>query len=280
MLVRLAERRATGALLRDTGVLYLADGAVVHAESPAAPGIDVLLTAGGRLRPELWREAVDEAGAACRIAGYLLDHRRMSGGELEIRHLSALYDAAYFALAPDGGPSRFRHGAVHWFGRVRPVGVADVVRETRRRRRYLDDLWPHSHLDAAPPVRVRAAPLPPVTRRQQDVLDLADGRRTPGQIATRLGRPAFHTLVDIRRLAAAGHLETGVRTSDRSTATAPGTRTATAASAGSGPAATTSATARTAPGASLAPVLPPDLTGGAPDVAVLLRVRDALEARL
>jgi len=266
MLVRLAERRATGALLRDTGVLYLADGAVVHAESPAAPGIDVLLTAGGRLAPELWREAVDEAGPGCRIAGYLLDHGRLSGGELEIRHLSALYDAAYFALAPDGGPSRFRHGAVHWFGRVRPVGVADVERETRRRRRYLADLWPHAHLDGVPPVRRRGARLPPVTRRQLDVLDLADGQHTPGQIATRLGRPAFHTLVDIRRLAAAGHLETRVPGPRR----ADGTPTAPAAAApvpGTAPSAT-----------ALAPVLSPDMTAAAPDVAVLRRVRDALEA--
>jgi hypothetical protein len=44
---RLVEQRATGVLLRDTGALHLADGAVAHAERPAAPGIEVLLTAGG-----------------------------------------------------------------------------------------------------------------------------------------------------------------------------------------------------------------------------------------
>ena len=48
MLGRLAAERATGALLRERGTLYLADGEVVHAESPATPGIDVLLTARGR----------------------------------------------------------------------------------------------------------------------------------------------------------------------------------------------------------------------------------------
>ena len=272
MLVRLAERRATGALLRDTGVLYLADGVVVHAESPAAPGIDVLLTADGRLPQEQWREAMDAAGPGCRIAGYLVDHGRLSGGELEIRHLSALYDAAYFVLAPEGGPSRFRHGAVHWFGRVRPVGVADVERETRRRRRYLAGLWPHAHLDSAPPVRRRGARLPPVTRRQRDVLDLADGRHTPARIATLLGRPAFHTLVDIRRLAAAGHLETGVPASGRTPAAAGAPANGTAAGT-----ATPGTTDPLTPDRTPFTVL--DIADGR-DVAVLRRLRDALEEHL
>lgn len=50
MLVRLADERATGALLRDHGTLYLSEGRVVHAESPTAPGIDTLLTTGGGCR--------------------------------------------------------------------------------------------------------------------------------------------------------------------------------------------------------------------------------------
>lgn len=208
MLVRLAEERATGALLRATGTLYLADGAVVHAESPAAPGIEQLLTAGGRLPAEAWREAVSQAGAQCRIARWLIDHHRLSAGEAEISQLGTLHDAAFFVLAPSGGPSRFRHGAEHWFGSVRAVPLDEVEREARRRRQLLDTVWPHPWLDSAPPVRRRAARLPPVTRRQRAVLDLVDGVRTPAAIAAALGRPAFHTLVDVRRLAAGGHLRT------------------------------------------------------------------------
>ncbi|MCA1221869.1 transcriptional regulator, partial [Streptomyces sp. 8L] len=62
MLLRLAEERATGALLRDHGTLYLSEGRIVHAESPAAPGVDVLLTAGGRLPYTGWQEAVEGGG--------------------------------------------------------------------------------------------------------------------------------------------------------------------------------------------------------------------------
>ncbi|MYY81655.1 transcriptional regulator, partial [Streptomyces sp. SID335] len=58
LLTRLAAERATGAFLRAQGTLYLVDGRVVHAESPAAPGIDVLLTAGGALAAQGWQEVL------------------------------------------------------------------------------------------------------------------------------------------------------------------------------------------------------------------------------
>ncbi|WP_344496928.1 transcriptional regulator [Streptomyces enissocaesilis] len=208
MLVRLAAERATGALLRDHGTLYLDEGRIVHAESPAAPGIDVLLTSSGRLPAADWQEAVDRAGARGRVGRFLVDSGRLTGGELELCHLSALFDAAFFALAPGSGPTRFRYGAAHWLGRIRPVSATAVERESRRRRRLLDRLWPYPDTDTAPVVRRSGPSGRPVTRRQRAVLDLADGERTPGDIARALGRPAFHTLVDVRRLAAAGTVAT------------------------------------------------------------------------
>ncbi|MGW2815410.1 transcriptional regulator [Streptomyces sp. NPDC001415] len=208
MLVRLVAERATGALLRDRGTLYLCDGQVVHAESPAAPGIDVLLTTAGRLRPEGWREAVDRAGPRGRVGRFLVESGQVGDGELEICHLGALHDAAFFALAPSSGPTRFRYGVAHWIGPVRPVSAAAVEREAARRRELLDRLWPCPDLDAAPVVRSRRRPDVPLTPRQRAVLTRADGARTPQDIARALGRPAFHTLIDVRRLAAVGAVET------------------------------------------------------------------------
>ncbi|MFG1810853.1 transcriptional regulator [Streptomyces sp. NPDC049040] len=225
MLSRLAEQRATGVLLRDTGALYLAEGDVVHAESPAAPGIEVLLTASGRLAPEAWQEAVDAAGAACAIGRWLIDHRRMAAGELEIIRLGALYDAAYFVLWPATGQTRFRHGVRHWFGSLGGVPVAAVEGEARRRRLMLDSLWPHPRLDVAPVAVARTAPQqferpPHIPHRQAELLRLADGVRTPSALAALLGRPAFHALVDVRRMAARGLVETP-RGGTRATARAP-----------------------------------------------------------
>ncbi|MEU5105987.1 MULTISPECIES: transcriptional regulator [unclassified Streptomyces] len=247
-LAELAAERASGALLCDAGTVYLTEGRVMHAESAAAPGIDVLLTVCGRLTADSWREAVDRREAFGGVGRCLVDTGRLSLAELEICHLGALFDAAYFALGPDSRPRGFYRGAAHWLGPVRPVDAGAVERETLRRQELLADLWPYPQVDQEPVVARRSdAHAPPVTRRQRAVLALADSVRTPAAIARALGRPAFHTLIDIRRLAAAGHVET------------PRPRTPPPPTPGRGPAAAVFAD---------------------PDITLLRRLRDALEAHL
>ncbi|MET7847379.1 hypothetical protein ABZT48_03845 [Streptomyces avermitilis] len=204
MLSRLAAERATGVLVRERGSLYLSEGQVVHAESPATPGLDVLLTVRGALNAEGWREAVAEAGARRLVGRFLVDRGRIAKGALELCHLGALYDAAYFVLGPSSAPSRFRYGAAHWLGPVHPVPVAAVERETLRRRELLHRIWPDPATDDAPLVRIERLDEPTVAPRQAAVLGRVDGTRTAADISRALGRPAFHTLVDLRRLAAAG----------------------------------------------------------------------------
>ncbi|MEU1126256.1 transcriptional regulator [Streptomyces sp. NPDC005899] len=247
MLQRLAAERATGALMRDRGTLYLADGQVVHAESPETPGIDVLLTAGGALRSEGWWDAVAQAGAGQRVGRYLVDSGRVAGGALELCHLGALYDAAFFALAPTHTPARFRYGVSHWIGPVHPVPVDAVQRETLRRRELLERIWPDALTDSAPLVPAAHPVDVPVPPRQRRVLDLVDGVRTATDIARELGRSAFHILIDLRRLAAAGLVGAVRSPADGQGATAPGR------------------------------IELPEVTAD-PDVALLRRLRDALEA--
>lgn len=246
MLQRLAAERATGALMRDRGTLYLADGQVVHAESPSTPGLDILLTAGGALHRDGWWDAVARAGAGQRVGRYLVDSGRVPGGALELCHLSALYDAAFFALSPTRTPARFRYGVSHWIGPVHPVPVDAVQRETLRRRDLLDRIWPDAVTDTAPLARAAHPVDAPVPSRRRRVLDLVDGARTASDIAQHLGRSAFHILVDLRRLTAAGLVE-AVRQTAAPSAPAPGRITL------------------------------PEVTAD-PDVALLRRLRDALEA--
>ncbi|MEV5790389.1 transcriptional regulator [Streptomyces sp. NPDC052192] len=242
MLGRLAAERATGVLIRERGTLYLADGEVVHAESPFTPGIDVLFSARGVLDPEVWREAVALAGARRRVGRFLIDSGRIAEGALQLCHLGSLYDAAYFVLGPSSTPSRFRYGAAHWFGTLRPVPVAALERETVRRRELLHHIWPDAATDTAPLRRAGLAAGPAVPLRQEAVLGRVDGVRTAADVSAALGRPAFHTLVDLRRLAAAGLV--------------------------------------TAAPAARPPSVPGVLTQSSndPDVALLRRLRDALEA--
>ncbi|UGQ15508.1 transcriptional regulator [Yinghuangia sp. ASG 101] len=241
-------------MLSGTGALYLRRGEVVHAESPAAPTLDTLLAAGGRLTPDAWRQAVDRAGEDGRVGRHLLERHLLGTGELEIAHLAALFDAAYFTLAPDAGPVRFRPGGAHGLGPIRPVSAPAVARECRRRRVLLDRAFPDARLDVSPVLRRPEAP-PPRAAFRRAVLDLADGVRTPGGIAHLLGRPAFHVLAEVRRMAAAGlvappHPDPGPPAGAR-------------------------------PPDPSAPPWPGDAPGTAPpDIELLRRIRDALEARL
>lgn len=204
LLNRLAAERATGVLLSESGSLYLSEGEIVHAESPRSPGLDVLLAAGGVLDADGWREAVDTAGAGLRVGRFLVDSGRVTRGALELCHAGALFDAAYFVLGSSDAPAGFRHGAAHWLGPIRPVPVATVEREALRRRDLLHRIWPDPATDDAPLIRAAGLTATPVPARQEAVLDQIDGFRTAADISLVLGRPAFHTLVAVRRLAAAG----------------------------------------------------------------------------
>lgn len=263
MLTRLAEERATGVLVREHGVLHLAEGRVVHAESPLAPGLDVLLTAHGTLAATAWQQAAARTTGPLHAAELLLHSGVLPTGALELCHLDAVYDAGYFALAPSSTPGRFRYDSAPRLGPLPSVPVVALERETLRRRLLLHRLWPDPAADTAPLIRAdpptgrapanpadpagptapatRTAPATPVTPRQRAVLDRVDGVRTAADIARNLGRQAFHTLVDVRRLTAAGQI-------------AP------------------------APTAPAPPPPPPYQVTTDPDIALLKRLRDALEA--
>ncbi len=132
-------------------------------------------------------------------------------------------------------------------GPGRPVPGAAGGRERRRRREFLDRIWPDPACDGAPLLRTSAHPSDaPVPARQRRLLELADGVRTASDIARTLGRSAFHVLVDLRRLAAAGLVE-AVRAQPLP-ASSPAGRIAL-----------------------------PEVTAD-PDIALLRRLRDALEA--
>ncbi|MFJ2191160.1 transcriptional regulator [Kitasatospora sp. NPDC087861] len=207
----LAARRATGALHGPLGSLYLVDGRVAHADSPRAPGLADLLTGCGRITPEDWAELLRVHGPHTRVAEALVERRLLTRGELELGHLSTLFDAAFFVLADrTGGLWRFEPEARHWLGPVRAVDAERLRREAGRRGRLLERIWPWPQLDTAP-VRPAAPSAQPshrtAGRRRHELLDHADGRRTPADLARLLGRSGFGVTADIRRLAAAGLLD-------------------------------------------------------------------------
>ncbi|MFE9029450.1 hypothetical protein ACFYOA_24850 [Streptomyces iakyrus] len=259
----LAEQGATGALSTETGIVYLAAGHVVHVESAVTPDLGDLLTHSGALAPDGWWEAIDQAGRRCRVGRQLVDSGHLAAGALELCHLGALFDAAYFVLAHDGPALRFRPGAAHWLGAVRSVPVDTVLRESRRRRELLHRIWPEPAVDRAPLARVPGPDAADLPARRGRTLAEVDGIRTAAQIATALACRTFHTLVELRRLAAAG-LVTPVA----SLVPVPAPTSAPAPAPASAP-----ATVSAEPGPSPRPAAPDE-----PDTALLRRLLHALEA--
>ncbi|MEV4788093.1 hypothetical protein AB0K53_22030 [Streptomyces tuirus] len=263
LLGTLAAQGATGALSTETGIVYLAAGHVVHAESAVTPDLGDLLTHSGALAPDGWWEAIDQAGRRCRVGRQLVDSGHLAAGALELCHLGALFDAAYFVLAHDGPALRFRPGAAHWLGAVRSVPVDTVLRESRRRRELLHRIWPESAVDRAPLARVPGPDAPDLPARRCRTLAQVDGVRTAAQIATALACRTFHTLVELRRLAAAGLV-------------APVAPSIPGPSSASSPApapASAPATVSAEPGPTPRPPAPDE-----PDTALLRRLLHALEA--
>jgi hypothetical protein len=217
-LVELAAKRATGALHlngRWGGVVFLERGEVAHVESPLTPGLAALL-----LRPastdERWAELAaalreGEAEAATATAARLAHAESTPPAHLEILRRGATADAALPVLgAPAGavkGRSRFRPGERHWSAPGGTTTVADLLAEVRRRVHVLARLAPGVRPDL--PVR-RAAHLPfaqvRLTSSQWDVVRLADGARTPLDIAWLLGHGVFATTVAVHELVHLGVL--------------------------------------------------------------------------
>ena len=232
-LVELAAKRATGALHlngRWGGVVFLERGEVAHVESPLTPGLAALL-----LRPtsteERWAELAaamreGDAEVATAAAARLARGDTTPPAHLEILRRGAMADAALPVLGVPAvaakGRSRFRPGERHWSAPGGTTTVADLLTEVRRRVHVLSRLAPGVRPDL--PVR-RAAHLPfahvRLTASQWDVVRLADGARTPLDIAWLLGHGVFATTVAVHELVHLGLLTVAGGQDSRS-ASAPG----------------------------------------------------------
>ncbi|GIM88985.1 DUF4388 domain-containing protein [Paractinoplanes toevensis] len=212
LFTQVAADRQTGALVvggHPGGAVYVLEGRVIYAESPAAPGVGELLTASGRLAGRTWQTALDQGTSTAQVGRLLVEQGHLTQGELELCVLGATYDAAYFALSPAAAPVEFLGGAMHWLGPIAHIDPAAVDREVRRRAKLLDDIFPDPRVDTAVVTPVTRPPRERITltAAQWELLVHADGQRTPADLALLLGRAGFATIQELRRLAALGLLE-------------------------------------------------------------------------
>ncbi|GAA4559146.1 hypothetical protein [Planotetraspora kaengkrachanensis] len=265
VLTRLAADNATGSLrVGKDGTVYLTGGRVSYVECTTTPGVEELLTTSGRISASGVRGIRQAAGPEADGGDLLIEKGVLSRGELEFCVLGATLDASFFLLRPAGTPrSRFKEGDTHWLGTHWYFDVPGLFRECERRSARLERAWPSAELDgeAVVPVGRLNGGHVLLTAPQWELVLAADSTATPLDLARRLGRPAYSTLLAVRELAAAGLLATHA-------ASGPDTADV--------PAALPKRTPAAQSGDASERTHPPQ--ADAADVNLLIRLRDALEA--
>ncbi|GAA3224508.1 ADAM 12 protein [Dactylosporangium siamense] len=208
---QLAALGVTGALTvvgEPGGVIFLRDGLVNGVESPAAPSVDRLLTACGKVEERVWETIPSRPARA------LVEGGHVSAAEIELCAIGALYDAAYFVLSTERAELRFAPDIEHWLGADCTVTADQLCDHVVRQRRILNEVHPSDVTDTAPvrPVLRPGLDRVLVSGLQWEIVLHADGNRTPQELAGLLGCSAYAVTLDVRRLAAAGLVEPPVAT--------------------------------------------------------------------
>jgi hypothetical protein len=192
------------------GTIYLADGRVVAIDTPGAPGPEVLLLRSSRVNEPAWDAAFVAAAAAGGRMGAELTARKLIGsGELEAVLGLALADAMFVLAGGTVDEYRAEPGPVDFVLPLDPGVEADwLLAETSRRLQVLASLPARHDRDRIVAVSGAARPGLRLGQGQDEILALADGRRTPRDLAFALGRGVYATLLQLARMHEAGLLVT------------------------------------------------------------------------
>jgi hypothetical protein len=195
------------------GLIYLADGGVLAIETAGAPGADVVLLRSGRVREPEWTAAFTSAAAPGRLAAELVNRELIGRAELEAVLRVVLADAMFAVACGLVDECAFEQVATPGVAAGAGTGSAPVLlpltppasptwllAETARRLEVLaeaTDLVRHDR------DRVTADPLGPgvmLSVRQQELAALANGRRTPRDLAFITGRGVYALSLELTRM--------------------------------------------------------------------------------
>jgi hypothetical protein len=215
----LATARQTGALSvigQPGGLVFVVDGRVAYAESPATPGVEAAVLRAAEPDDAAWARAVASmrTRSGRDAAAARADDIVRGGGFAPLRlAVTAEWAVADALLAMLGGQgvtvsrTRFLGGRQPWVELCEPVtagaGLAEVGRSARVLATLASRVGPDDTIrrQAGSPVgRVR------LTAHQWDIVRLADGRRTPRDLSWLCGRSTLATTVDVHQLVELGVL--------------------------------------------------------------------------
>jgi len=192
------------------GAIHLADGSVAAIETPGAPSPEVLLLRSHRVSESAWDTAFATAAAAGGPMGAELVRREIVGaGELEGLLRTALADAMFVLASGTVEEYRAEPEPADAVLPLRPGAAADVLlAEASRRIRVLAALPARHDRDRIVAAAGAARPGVRLGEGQDEILALADGRRTARDMAFALGRGVYATLLQLARMHQAGLLAT------------------------------------------------------------------------
>jgi hypothetical protein len=204
------------------GTIQLTGGLVTAVETAGAPSPEVLLLRSGRLSESGWDAAFAAAASAGRAMSAELIARELVGaGELEALLLTALADAVFVLASGNVEECWTEPGPPVSVLSLEPgAGAEHLLAEASRRLELLASLpfpagWRRERAAAAPGAVRPGARL---GAGRDEILALADGRRTPRDLAFALGRGVYATM---RQLA--GMYQDGLLVTASSQAAAPAT---------------------------------------------------------
>ena len=192
------------------GAIHLADGLVTAIETPGAPSPEVLLLRSHRVSESGWDAAFAAAAASGdRMSAELTRRELVGSGELEGLLRTALADAMFVLASGTVEEYRAGPGPADYVLPLEPGAEPDgLLAEASRRLVMLASLSVRHDRDRIVAAAAATRPGVRLGDGQDEILALADGRRTPRDLAFALGRGVYATLLQVARMHQGGLLAT------------------------------------------------------------------------
>jgi hypothetical protein len=192
------------------GTIHLAEGTVAAIQTPGAPSPEVILLRSHQVTEAKWDAAFAAAAAAGGpMCAELVKRSILGFGELEALLRTALADAMFVLASGSVEECQVDPGSVDYLLPLEPGAEAELLlAEAARRMKVLAALPSGTE-------RGRVVAVPGAVRRgavlgqgRDEILALANGRRSPRDMAFALGRGVYATTLQLAQMREAGILAT------------------------------------------------------------------------
>ncbi|NBM14570.1 MarR family transcriptional regulator [Streptomyces sp. GC420] len=199
---------------RPGGVFHLRHGNVVAVETAGAPGVEALLLRSGRVSEADWAELPQERAAQGWPGATLVSRGHIGAAELQVVSAMAMRDAVFAVVAGDLADcvtGQEDSPVVQAGPGEDPLQLMDnAVRKLAALAALPQAVLPdRERIVAGPGTGGPAAE--GLAPQRREILFLANGRRTPRDIAFALGRSVYNVTVEVSRMLGEGLLERAVR---------------------------------------------------------------------